>query len=189
MVIIMKENILKSSRFAAFAMAVMIVLSILLGGHRSLQAKRSGVERLFAEGTESEPGIGTRLTNIAKESVNLCSTAKRYYDPQDPAILAVENARAELYEAKTPSEKSAALDRLYAATSELYYKLHDSTPGISEKHKADVVINHTNIQSEMDKIKHNSYNEQVLSFNRILDGFPASLLSKLTGIDDVELFG
>lgn len=185
----MKENILKSSRFAAFAMGIMIILSILIGGHRSLQAKRSAVERLFAEGTDSEPGIGTRLTNIAKESVNLCSTAKRYYDPQDPAILAVEAARSELYEADTPSKKSAALDRLYAAASDLYYKLHDSTPGISEKHKTDAMINHTNIQSEMDKIKHSSYNEQALAFNRILDGFPASLLSGITGITDVELFG
>ncbi len=185
----MKESILKSSRFAALAMTLMILISIPLGGHRSLQAKKNHVESVFTTGTDSEPGIGSRLSEIAKESVNLCSTAKRYYDPQDEAIQAVETARAALYDAQTPSAKHAALDRLYTATSALYYKLHDSTPDITEKHKNDIVINHTNIQSGMDKIKHSSYNEQALDFNRLLDTFPASFLAKLTGITDAELFG
>ena len=67
----------KSHTGAMVVMTVVIILSVLLGSHRSLTAERKQVEALFTQGDGSGYSIATDLADRRDIGANLLTVAGR----------------------------------------------------------------------------------------------------------------
>ena len=178
-------EVLKNRKTAALILALVVVLSALLGGWRSLSALSSDVEKAFTEGEEGF-SIQRDLNERMTQAVNLTAVAKRYLSPDDARITAVTDVRNALDAAKTPGEKYRANQQLSEAFSVLYYALEDMD--LTEKDKEYRGEFYGEMLSRNDTISRDPYNEKAGAFNETLRQFPANLIGKLFSVSPAELY-
>lgn len=178
---------LHNRRTAVLLALAVIVLSVFLGASRSLTRLRSDYDSVFYNGdTDTGRGIQEDLLHICDDSTNLLVVAQRYLEPADPVVDAVQKAVQQLREAPAPHAKHEAavalrqvLDRLDAALQK--HDLSDQDSNYRKKLLA-------NIASAYMTIEKSSYNDGARAFNATLGSFPANLLSRVVGVEPLELY-
>jgi hypothetical protein len=107
-------------------------------------------------------------------------------DESDPAIQAILDARNTLSDAENPSDKYDANQRLTEAYTDLSEKLQTmNLSKADEKYRAGLV---DELNSRNDTISHDGYNKKAEEYNKLLNAFPANILSRLTGVKPLALF-
>ena len=178
---------LLDSRVAAGILAVVVVVSILLGCGRSLMGLRADAERTFFNGVQGDGiGIASDLTALSAAAYNLTTVASRYLDGQDTRIQNVLTAWGDLTAAQEVGDKYRASQTL---TREVY-RLSDALKHLplseeDENYRQSLL---TEINSRNSTMSHDGYNAQAQAFNAALGGFPANLLGPLLGVRPLELF-
>ena len=162
---------LKTHTGAMVVLAVVIVLSVLLGSHRSLVQARERVEAQFAP-------IAGDLQDCLDITANLLTVAGRYLD---------EGELGELAESGGITEAHAAYERLLGDAETVFLKLEDCA--LSGRDADYVKGFRTDLAAEQDTIARDGYNAAADRYNeRVLGGFPARVLGTLTFVRPAETF-
>lgn len=176
----------KSHTGAMVVMTVVIILSVLLGSHRSLTAERAKVEALFTQGDGSGYSIATDLADRRDIGANLLTVAGRYLSENDTADLAA--AVRELGQAEDLGELYLWNEALGEHAEEVMAKLDGCA--LSEKDAQYVQGFRTDLAARADTIARDPYNQQAENFNeKVLGAFPANLLSRITFVRKAQVFG
>ena len=161
---------LKSYTGGLVVLAVVIVLSVLLGSHRSLVGERAKVEAQFAP-------IAGDLQDCLDITANVLSVAERYLE-ESRNMLSDWHGVSSGYTAyaRLQEEAAALLDELEGCD------LTDRDAEYVRGFRADLA-------AEADTIARDGYNAAAEAFNRsVLGAFPANLLGRLTFVAPAELF-
>ena len=160
-------------------LAAVIVLSVLLGSHRSLVQAREKVE------TERFASIAEDLQDCLDITANLLTVAGRYLEGGDLRPLA--DARTALAESGGISEAYDAYTSLTAEAEALLLAL-EAAP-LSQRDGEYVQGFRADLAAEMDTIARDGYNAAAEDFNqRVLGAFPANVLGRLTFVSPAVLF-
>lgn len=138
---------LKTHTGAMVVLAVVIVLSVLLGSHRSLVQAREKVEAQFAP-------IAGDLQDCLDITANLLTVAGRYLDEGELGELT--DSRAALAESGGITEAHAAYERLLGDAETVFLKLEDCA--LSGRDADYVKGFRTDLAAEQDTIARDGYN-------------------------------
>lgn len=177
----------KKCRAAIIVLAAAIILSIPLGFRRTMNGFYVELQNEYLSG-EMKDGLSIQndLNDRIELAYNFATVAKRYLDPDDPAVTALLEARLALSEASSPSEQYDANLELTAASTDLYEALGKLE--LSEKDENYRRSIYSDMNSRNDTISHDPYNQMAAGYNQKLERFPASLLARLTETPRAELF-
>ena len=169
---------LKSYTGGLVVLAAVIVLSVLLGSHRSLVSERTRVEAQFAP-------IAGDLRDCLDITANLLTVGARYLG--ESALSALTDRREALGQQQSIAGAYADYTRLQAEAAAVLDELEDRD--LTDKDSQYVRGFRTDLASEADTIARDGYNDAAERFNdEVLGAFPASILSKLTFVAPAELF-
>lgn len=181
----MKE-LLKNRKVAIGITALLVILSTLVGSHRSMEAEAYPIERYFIEGNDGysiQRDLDTRL-GLAK---NLMIIAERNLGEYDLAVAELQSAIQAMEQAETVKEKAAANQQLTAATERLNLVLEDCI--LSRTDERYRIRIHTDLASCNQTISHDKYNELATAYNtEVLGKFPANVLKLVNGVSELETF-
>ena len=179
----------KSKKTAILVCILLILIAVLFGSHRSLNALRAEALDIYTNGDETGLSILANLNSIQEYAAALLKTAAAHYDRNDEAFAAVQDAHGQLTDAlaKDPAAQRQALAELSAACTALQLDYTGSETVPSDAAKA-MTRSINDIVSMKDQIRHSGYNAAAAEFNAVLDTFPAGLLGKLTGIRTLPSF-
>lgn len=178
---------LKDRKIALLLMIIMIVLGTAFGSHRSLMKLYNSAEDVFYNG-ENRDGFSIQhdLEDRFEESLKLVKIAEKYTSLDSRYIADVTEARNNLKNAETIKDKSKANSELDAAVYALYNELGNQK--LSSQDEKYRISAYGTFNSYGDTISHSSYNSTARKFNETLNKFPAGLLGKLTGIQELDTF-
>lgn len=181
----MKE-LLKNRHVAIGITVVVILLSTLLGAHRSLVAAAYPIERYFIEG-EDGYSIQRDLDTRVGLAHNLMVVAERYLYAEDAAMIELQDAITALEEADSVKEKSAANQQLTAVAERVYLMLDDYRLSSSDDRYRTQI--RTDLASCNQTISHNAYNEMATAYNtEVLGKFPANVLKQVALVPELDTF-
>lgn len=172
---------------ALLLMILMICSGVLIGTRKSLDELKNKTDKSFINGVENDGySIQNDLEQITADSYNLYTVAKNYLTESDSFITGLLASRDALSDARTPSEKFIANEKLLEAVTALYYKIKEAE--MTETHSKLAAQFYTQILSCNSTIKNNSYNDEVRKYNSILESFPTRFVAPLIGVKPAELF-
>ncbi|WP_369298675.1 DUF4854 domain-containing protein [uncultured Neglectibacter sp.] len=192
------------SVLCALAMAVVILLSIFLGGVRSLKRQRTDIldNHYFHDesGFAVTQGLNRELKNVrdmvalAQNYATYVPWIQNYIDSLDYQADFCENS----CRSGTP-EEAAAYHQLCLAAETLYGQLWQielketdlSYPQWQEEWETDQAFFGSYLElinSTQSNLKRSSYNENARQFNELLDRFPGSVLKRLFRIEKLGVF-
>lgn len=186
-----KENkppFLENRTLAVILTVVAILLSLVIGSHRSVAAQGREVVEKFSTGIQySGYSINSDLEDRMDYAQQLAKIAQRY-DLSDQAN-AVSDAVGTLYTAGHGHACYLANRELTDAVELLNGALVNAD--LSNQDEQYRLETYRNFVSSNDTISREAalYNELVYEFNdEILGSFPTGTLAKLTGVDELEAF-
>lgn len=169
---------LKSYTGGMVGLAVVIVLSVLLGSHRSLVSERGKVEEQFAP-------IAGDLQDCLDITANVLTVGERYLE--ESQLAALEGSRNMLSDWHGISNGYTAYTRLQEEAAAVLDALEECD--LTDKDREYIQGFRTDLASEADTIARDGYNAAAEQFNsKVLGAFPANILSKLTFVAPAELF-
>ncbi|NLM61688.1 MAG: LemA family protein [Clostridiales bacterium] len=172
---------MKNPKVACVIMVAAIILSVIIGGHRSLSAEAAKVEDIFYNGVAGDGfGVNRELSYRVGLANNMVTVAKRYLPADDPDIKAVLDACSAIEKAKKTTDKVAANRKLQSACSDLYERL--GKVDLNEKDSRYRENLMTDLNSSNDIISRDGYNQKAEQFNTELKRFPANIIGRITGI-------
>ena len=171
----------KNCKIAVIVLAASVALSIPLGFKRTMSGFYEDLQNEYLNGEYNDGlSIQNDLDYRAELAYNFITVAKRYLDPDDPAITAVLDARQALSDAQGPAAQYDANQLLTVASTDLYEALADVQ--LSEKDEKYRRSIYSDMTSRNDTIGNDPYNQLAAEYNQKLERFPASILSRLTGV-------
>ncbi|MBO5273430.1 MAG: hypothetical protein IJA85_09690 [Clostridia bacterium] len=174
--------------FAAAVMVIAIALSSVGGMMKTVITERHKVEDAFVLGCSGDGNsIQSDLGEIINYTHNFRGIAVKYLGSDHSLISDMTEKAEELSNADSVSEKAAALDSLYLTVSEVWRMLQDSSE-LSETDIKSCKIAFYDIDDRCNKISHDGYNALANEYNKMLDGFPVTLLKVFGFAEPAELF-
>lgn len=180
------RELLKNRKVAIGITAVVIVLSTLLGAHRSLVAAAYPVERYFLEG-EDGYSIQRDLDTRVGLASNLMVVAERYLLADDVTLVELQAAITTLNQADTIKEKAVANQQLTVAAERMNLLLEEyPLSSTDDRYRQQI---RTDLASCNQTISHNDYNQMAMAYNNdVLGKFPANVLKRVALVPELELF-
>ena len=179
----------KSKKTAIAVCILLVLIAVVFGSHRSLNALRAEAVALYTNGDENGLSILANLNSIQAYAAALLKAAAPYYDGTDTAFAAVKAAHTRLTDAlgkDVTAQRQALTELLNACTAlQLDYTGSSTIPADAAKAMTRSI---NDIVSMKDQIRHSGYNSAASKFNAVLDTFPAGPLGKLTGIRALPVF-
>ncbi|MBR0463082.1 MAG: hypothetical protein IJJ23_01690 [Clostridia bacterium] len=165
-------------------LAVVVVLTLVIGGGNALKAKSDAVAAVFNAPNDS---ISYELKQMA-DNAEVMATIAESTDGVDMAqVAAVTTAVEDIRSAKSVSESRKAYVSLKTAVESLYSGA--TALSMTETNAGDFEYKYKNFSSAYQSAeRYPEYNEAAEAFNKVRNGFPAVLISALRGIGQAELF-
>lgn len=181
---------LNNRKVAAVILAVCVLGSIIGFGGGALIAQRRSAMRVFNEGVD--PTLSVRfsmdayLENCAGYARAMAEEFRMYVDAEDDtAARALELAKT-IGDGDDLDARYADYAELCGLTDALYTDMHSAN--LSEEQLSVFKKAYANYQGEVSKIGYDEYRSLATRFNREKEGFPASALAKLFGLDNLNPF-
>lgn len=174
----------KSQKVAKSVMALMIVVSAILGNGNSLGREKQEVEDYFFYGDQGIC-IANDLNDMASEVENLVVIASKY-DVDQNVINKAKDSAIELKNSKNVSEKYELTQALNSYMKSLYNEVEEAD--LSDNHRKLAKGAYVDYNSTLNIITHDPYNEMANEYNSLLDTFPSSLFRIIHRADEAELF-
>lgn len=172
----------------AWSITIITIITAIwgLGGSKlSNQAKQA--TEVFYQGVNNDGlSINHDLDRRADAAYNLYTVASRYLDATDTQLTKLLQARDQLMKAAGIADKYTANVLLDEAATAVYdqlvnYPLNEADQGFRQSLM-------TELASANATISHDGYNTVATDFNNLRNSFPAILISKLCGIDQLDYF-
>ena len=163
---------------------ILIILIILAGGFISIH---NNIVRSSEEVDAKYSDIDVQLKRRADLIPNLISTVKGYMAHEEKIIESITEARTNLLNAKTISEKAKADNELTKALSS-FNVIVENYPDL--KANTNFMDLQNQLKDTEDKITYSRqfYNDVVLKYNNACQQFPSSWLAKAFGFKAEEYF-
>ena len=186
-----------STRAAALALSVVVMLAAFFGfGSAKLRGKYNTARQWFTAGVAADNGynLSEELTTRMNTAANVITTASNTLGADNAEVLTAQDALTafsnDLDGVKAGKTRLHALyednETLGAAIDQLYAKLQEQA---ADPMKMGAVQGqYSQFNSAQTIISNLHYNDAVQSYQKDVGGFPASVLGKLFGIQEVELF-
>lgn len=179
----------KNKKAAAAVCLLLVLIAVLFGSHRSLNALRTEALELYTNGDETGLSILANLNSIQEYTAVLLKNAAAQYDADDEAFVAVKTAHGQLTAAlgqDAAAQRQALSELITACTAlQLDYTGKDTVPADAAKAMTRSI---NDIVSMKDQMRHSGYNAAAAEFNAVLETFPAGLLGRLTGVRTLPSF-
>ena len=186
-----------STRAAALALSVVVMLAAFFGfGSAKLRGKYNTARQWFTAGVAADNGynLSEELTTRENTAANVITTASNTLGADNAEVLTAQDALTafsnDLDGVKAGKTRLHALyednETLGTAIDQLYAKLQEQA---ADPMKMGAVQGqYSQFNSAQTIISNLHYNDAVQSYQKDVGGFPASVLGKLFGIQEVELF-
>ena len=186
-----------STRIAALALSVVVMLAAFFGfGSAKLRGKYNTARQWFTAGVAADNGynLSEELTTRMNTAANVITTASNTLGADNAEVLTAQDALTafsnDLDGVKAGKTRLHALyednETLGTAIDQLYAKLQEQA---ADPMKMGAVQGqYSQFNSAQTIISNLHYNDAVQSYQKDVGGFPASVLGKLFGIQEVELF-
>ena len=186
-----------STRAAALALSVVVMLAAFFGfGSAKLRGKYNTARQWFTAGVAADNGynLSEELTTRENTAANVITTASNTLGADNAEVLTAQDALTafsnDLNGVKAGKTRLHALyednETLGTAIDQLYAKLQEQA---ADPMKMGAVQGqYSQFNSAQTIISNLHYNDAVQSYQKDVGGFPASVLGKLFGIQEVELF-
>ena len=186
-----------STRAAALALSVVVMLAAFFGfGSAKLRGKYNTARQWFTAGVAADNGynLSEELTTRMNTAANVITTASNTLGADNAEVLTAQDALTafsnDLDGVKAGKTRLHALyednETLGTAIDQLYAKLQEQA---ADPMKMGAVQGqYSQFNSAQTIISNLHYNDAVQSYQKDVGGFPASVLGKLFGIQEVELF-
>ena len=183
-------TLINSRRFAWAILAVCAVVSILGFGGGSLAAQRRDAVRVFNEGIDTSLAVrfsmDAYLENCASYAEIMAQEYRLHADKNSSLAANVLETAAILADDDAIDNRSNTYKILCRQIEELYTDFH--TSNVAESDRAIFKNAYSNFQGEVSKIKYDEYHALAAEFNESCQGFPASAVSSLLGLDPLSDF-
>lgn len=177
-----KEN----RKLALAVLAVCVLISVFAFGGIALGREHGKVETVYTTGALNDGlSVKTFLTERGTEALKLAAIGAVYLGEDDADVKALQEAAEQINEATGIAERLAFSRNIENAQSMVYEKLQKA--GLSDEDAREVRVYDRNITSAGQKMANDVFFENAASFNKTLRGFPANLISGLTGIEPLEI--
>ena len=186
-----------STRAAALALSVVVMLAAFFGfGSAKLRGKYNTARQWFTAGGAADNGstLSEELTTRMNTAANVITTASNTLGADNAEVLTAQDALTafsnDLDGVKAGKTRLHALyednETLGTAIDQLYAKLQEQA---ADPMKMGAVQGqYSQFNSAQTIISNLHYDDAVQRYQRDVGGFPASVLGKLFGIQEVELF-
>lgn len=180
---------LKNKKVAVILCVLLVLVAVLFGSFRSLNAQRNKALSVYINGDETGLSILSNLNSISEYTSTLLKTASVYYSDSDEVYAELKTLYETLQTSNRndPAVNGATLTSLMS-TCTLLQTDYQNRSDVSEQDAKTMTRSINDIISMKDQIRHSSYNQLATAFNQTLEGFPAGLLSSLTGVQVLALF-
>lgn len=176
----MKDKLYKRAK--AF-MCVMIIVSVVFGGVRSLTAKQNDAleEYYSAEGQSA----GLAADKITSNARNLQSVAGRYIEGEKE-YKALAKANEDFLESDGIREESECIYALMDKAKAVYERLSEcELSAQDETYRKELYYN---IKSYYSVLAHAEYNGTAAEFNKLIKKLPANAFAAISGIQELPVF-
>ena len=186
-----------STRAAALALSVVVMLAAFFGfGSAKLRGKYNTARQWFTAGVAADNGynLSEELTTRMNTAANVITTASNTLGADNAEVLTAQDALTafsnDLDGVKAGKTRLHALyednETLGTAIDQLYAKLQEQA---ADPMKMGAVQGqYSQFNGAQTIISNLHYNDAVQGYQKDVGGFPASVLGKLFGIQEVELF-
>ena len=199
-----------SKQAVAVALCIVVMLGCFVGfGGAKLRAKYDTVKNGFTTGVAADSGytLNEELTTRLNTAANIITTASNTLGADSTEVQTAQAALDDFtallaaiqsdgksqaqtslpyYQGSTMHAMYQANETLGTAISQLYAKLQEQA---ADPMKMGAVQGqYSQFNSAQTIISNLHYNDAVQSYQKDVGGFPASVLGKLFGIQEVELF-
>ena len=180
-------KLFRKNSVAVLVFVLSVVLSILISGHLQLAKEADRVLDVFYEGERGDGlSIYSDLKDLVDASREIVSLSQKVMDPATEELVALNKAISEFQSAETPQEYYAVYERIVSQIDDVsalfvVYCEDDSQMKMFEA-KAAVFA------SKMNTIGYDPYNSYVREYEKLLKNFPAGLIAKITGVQEVNAF-
>ena len=177
---------LLKNRAVAWCLSALIAAGAPLGlGGWKLHGQRKQAEEAFFTGQNGFSPYND-LMNRRDSAYNLLTLAQKGLDQNSQAVKQAQSAWNQLDRAETPKEYHEANSYLQGAVDALYQQLESALTEedwqIARRQYADFCGRMSNLQYD------DYYNGLAEDYNRVCDGFPASVIGALTGAGKLPTF-
>ena len=175
-------KITENLHIARAVLAVAIIASILISGGGAL----SKIKSVATDNFYAQDGISFDLIRRG-ESAQLLATLAQSYSLDESVISRVNSAAQVISDAdQSIGDRGKAHTELSLAVDDLYTKLTQAN--LSEADENYAYSLYKEIQSRAQIIDHSDYDTLAADYNKEASGFPAGLISKLTGLGSLDSF-
>lgn len=194
----------------AVALSIVVMLGCFVGfGGAKLRAKYDTVKNGFSTGVTADSGysLNEELTTRLNTAANIITTASNTMGADSTEVQTAQTALDDFtailaaiqsggksqaqtslpyYQGSTMHAMYQANETLGTAIGQLYAKLQEQAADPMKM--GAVQSQYSQFNSAQTIISNLHYNDAVQSYQKDVSGFPASVLGKLFGIQEVELF-
>jgi hypothetical protein len=184
-------NFFKNRGVAAAISALLMIVSLLIGVHKSAQGASDKIENLFYQGTNSTGSDNTvaiydQLERRADAALGIATIADNY-DGLSDASQEVRQNRQELISCQSISDLFVINQALERSTQQLVELCNAQQ--LNERDKSGLETYLQRFEGAQTLIEQNSYNEKVSEFKSdVLNKFPLSALKAIAGVKAPEMF-
>ena len=181
---------LENRRLAAVVLAVCALGSVVGLGGGSLARARADALRVFEEGSDTRIAVRFSMDAYLENSAGYARTMAEEFRlrvDSESAAAADALALADIVGGNgSIDERQAAYAELTGVVESLYTEF--SAANLPEESAAAFRAAYLDYQGEADKLERDDYRAMARAYNRSLDGFPASAVAALLGLDDLNPF-
>lgn len=171
-------------KLAVIVLIIVVLFSIWFAGGRGLENAREAVIEIYNNGVDND-GVGIKkdlsVRTSAADKLSVLAE-KNFVDASE-----LKNVVVQIENASDLGDVVRWNSKLDVEAYEVYNAINNSDASDADLKSANSLYNE--ISSRGNMIKNDGYNAAAIKFNQnTLKSFPANLIAKLKGIDELEIF-
>ena len=176
----------ENRRIAWLVLVVCVVVTVVGFGGGGIRNECAGAKAAFYDGGgDAYFSLDSYINRRAEYAGKLAALAQA--NGLDSALVrALDDAASRSRDAQDVNEKLLA-NRDMADAADKLYALIAADKSVSETDKRDAKLLYADLTDAAGKMKNDAYFREAERYNAVLEGFPASLLSKLFGLERLEV--
>ena len=182
---------LAENRKLAWIVLVACALGSVVGlGGMHLVRERAAVEKVFYQGTEkgtTRESMDAYLDRAADCAQVMASEAQLHFGADNAAAAQMLDMLADFGDDDGLDARYAAYTALQGLSDQLYNQFF--AEGVAEADRVNFKRAYDDFWGADKFVRRDAYRELARDFNDSLDGFPASAVAGLMGVDEINSFG
>lgn len=183
-------KLITNRKFAWAVLAVCVAASIIGFGGGSLAAQRRSAVRVFNDGIDTSFAVRFSMDAYLESCAGYARTMAEEYrlhvDKDSSQAADVLSAAAQIGDGEDLDARFGAYKSLCSQIDALYTDFFGAE--LSEENRTVFKKAYSNFQGEVSKIKYDEYHALAAKYNSTIEGFPASMVSMLLGLDVLNEF-